>query len=98
MSRGALFFRAREATPARRAMSKEGTRLSAYGFVVTLILLSPWVLIGVIFVGAALTAVRRGLERLERAWRGMVSGRSVALVPRGQRFGMPMSSSARSRQ
>ncbi len=34
--------------------------MTAYGVVITVLLISPWVVIGVIFVGAALGRLQRG--------------------------------------
>ena len=44
--------------------------MTAYGIIIGLILVFPWVVTGVVFMGAAVSAVGRSLEHLQRAWRG----------------------------
>jgi len=46
--------------------------MTAYGIVIGLILVFPWAVTGVVFMGAAVSAVGRNLEHLQRAWRARV--------------------------
>lgn len=55
--------------------------MSVYGFVIALLLLFPWVLVGVVIVGATSSAVKNRLEFLHRTWRVRRRGESVLSPP-----------------
>ncbi len=46
--------------------------MTIHGMVSTLLLVFPWVLIGVVFVGSALSAVKRSPGRPQRLWQAIV--------------------------
>jgi hypothetical protein len=47
--------------------------MTVYGIVIALILVFPWAVTRVVFMGAAVSSVGRSLEHLQRAWRSRAS-------------------------
>lgn len=51
--------------------------MTVYGIVIAFLLLFPWVLVGVVIVGATSAAVKHRLEHLQWAWRVRRHGESA---------------------
>jgi hypothetical protein len=66
--------------------------VTVHGIVIAFLLLFPWVLTGIGFVGAASSAAKRGLNDLQKAWRVRRGGESVFSLPQGRRREHPASS------
>lgn len=58
--------------------------MTVRGIVIGFLLLFPWVLVGVIIVGATAAAVKRSLAQLQEAWRIGGRRRAVPFSPQGR--------------
>lgn len=82
----------------RRTTDEEGvsgereSRMTVYGIAIALLLVFPWVLVGIVLVGAVWSAIQRNLEPLQKAWRVRSHGRSVPSSPQGRTREMSMNS------
>ncbi len=66
--------------------------MTVHGIVIAFLLLFPWVLTGIAFIGAASSAAKRGLENLQGAWRVRKRGESVLSLPQSRIREHPASS------
>lgn len=57
--------------------------MAVHDIVIAVLLLFPWVLAGLAFVGPAASLAKRGLEHLQRAWRVRRREASVLALPQG---------------
>lgn len=59
--------------------------MTVHGIVIGFLLLFPWVLVGVVMVGATASVVKRSLAHLQEAWRIGGRRRAVPFSPQGRR-------------